>query len=603
LNVLGITWGKTSGCSIFVDNKIIFAASEERYTRRKSEQSYPINAIESGLNYCKIKPEELDYVLIASNKIPLTAIMIQYFTNFSVKDHLFANEKYWYQKLVEKRPLKLIELFKEKIDFTQYPFDMDFFKELDLQKIEHATTDDSEANILVSNFFKDTILHHLKIDITKIIHVEHDSCHAAYALYGSPIREDGTLIFTADAFGDDLSATISKFDQKNNVINRIKAYSHTDFQLARIYRLTTLLLKMSPNEHEYKVMGLAPYYNGHAIQEVEKVFENLQTLDGLEFKFNNEVSDIFNYLSDKLGHFRFDHIAAGLQSFTEKLLVKWFSNTINEYGSSSVVFSGGVSMNVKTNMRIGQIPGIKNFFVCGAGTDETLAMGACYQFGSEQKIKPKNLDSLYLGDEAIYKDESIHKSTGNSALFSKYKINDYQNTEQILEKILENKIVATCRGRLEMGQRSLGNRSILADPRDRYNIEKINRMIKSRDFWMPFAPIILEEYQDEIIINPKKFYSPFMTIAFETKEGKKKIPAAVHQYDGTARPQILKKEVNPELWDLIKKFYNKTGIPALLNTSFNLHGEPIVRTIEDAEHVFSNSGLEVLWLDRHIVEK
>ena len=248
-------------------------------------------------------------------------------------------------------------------------------------------------------------------------------------------------------------------------------------------------------------------------------FENLQTLDGLEFKFNNEVSNIFNYLSDKLGHFRFDHIAAGLQSFTEKLLVKWFSNTINEYGSSSVVFSGGVSMNVKTNMRIGQIPGIKNFFVCGAGTDETLAMGACYQFGSEQKIKPKSLDSLYLGDEAIYKDESIHKSTGNSALFSKYKINDYQNTEQILEKILENKIVATCRGRLEMGQRSLGNRSILADPRDRYNVEKINRMIKSRDFWMPFAPIILEEYQDEIIINPKDVYRNFSILIASKNKG------------------------------------------------------------------------------------
>ena len=223
MNVLGITWGKTSGCSIFVDNKIIFAASEERYTRRKSEQSYPINAIESGLNYCKIKPEELDYVLIASNKIPLTAIMVQYFTNFSVKDHLFANEKYWYQKLVEKRPLKLIELFKEKIDFTQYPFDMDFFKELDLQKIEHATTDDSEANILVSNFFKDTISHHLKIDITKIIHVEHDSCHAAYALYGSPIREDGTLIFTADAFG--VLPPISKLTNNQAMYHFISGYT------------------------------------------------------------------------------------------------------------------------------------------------------------------------------------------------------------------------------------------------------------------------------------------------------------------------------------------------------------------------------------------
>jgi carbamoyltransferase len=155
---------------------------------------------------------------------------------------------------------------------------------------------------------------------------------------------------------------------------------------------------------------------------------------------------------------------------------------------------------------------------------------------------------------------------------------------------------------MEMGQRALGNRSILADPRDSKNIQKINKMIKNRDFWMPFAPIVLYEYQEEVIVNPKKIESPYMTIAFETKN-REKIQAAIHQSDFTARPQILKKETNPILWDLIKCFYDETGVPALLNTSFNLHGEPIVRTISDAARVFDRTGLEVLWLDKHIIEK
>ena len=120
---------------------------------------------------------------------------------------------------------------------------------------------------------------------------------------------------------------------------------------------------------------------------------------------------------------------------------------------------------------------------------------------------------------------------------------------------------------------------------------------------MPFSPIVLDDYQEELIKNPKKLESPHMTIAFETKEGENKIPAAIHQADKTARPQLLMKEVNPELWELIKRFYDETGIPSLLNTSFNLHGEPIVNDINDALHVFENSKLDALWLNRHIIEK
>ena len=188
-------------------------------------------------------------------------------------------------------------------------------------------------------------------------------------------------------------------------------------------------------------------------------------------------------------------------------------------------------------------------------------------------------------------------------IFQKFQIEKFQDNSQILEPLLNGEIIATCIGKMEMGPRALGNRSILADPRDGKNIETINRMIKNRDFWMPFAPIILEEYQEQLIKNPKQLESPHMTIAFETIDGKEKIPAGVHRYDGSARAQILKKHENPVIWNLINDFYKKTGIPALLNTSFNLHGEPLVNDIHDALHVFENSGLKLLLLQDHIIKK
>jgi len=343
-------------------------------------------------------------------------------------------------------------------------------------------------------------------------------------------------------------------------------------------------------------MGLASYYNGPMMKKVEKVFENMLQINELEFSFNKDIPDIYDHLKNNLKNFRFDHIAAGLQSFTEKMLVKWISNACAAYNAKSLVFSGGISMNVKANLNISKIPNIEKFFVCGAGTDETLQIGACYHWAEMNGISVKPLDSLYLGTNAAYDEKSVLSLT-------QYDVKKYNSEEQILEKILENKIVAICRGNMEMGQRSLGNRSIVADPRISSNVEKINNSIKMRDFWMPFAPIILSEYQDLLIKNPKNIESPFMTIAFETKDGKNKIPAAVHQADGTARAQLLKKEENPVLWNLIFKFYEKTGIPALLNTSFNLHGEPIVRSVKDGLRVFEKSGLEVLWLDNHIIEK
>ena len=595
MNVLSIHWGKCSGCSIIIDNEIKFATSEERFSRIKSDESYPKRAIEEALKFCKINPDELDKVLIAANRVPFIPPLLRIYSKFSLKDHLKLMEEYWYPKLIKNEPVKMIDLFRDRIDTNRFPFDQPFVKDLDFEKIEQIQYNkDNDKNI--SNFFKKTISKHLEIEQEKIVHVEHDTCHGSYGFYGSPIRENNTLIITGDAWGDDTSGTIAIYDSKNNEIKRVKEYDHKDFQLARIYRYTTLLLRMIPNEHEYKVMGLAPYYNGKMIQEVEKVYDKMLKINGLDFEFNSEIKDIYQYLKENLNEFRFDHIAAGIQLFSEKILVEWFTNALKEYNSNSIVFSGGVSLNIKANLMISKIENLKKFFVCGGGGDETLPIGACYHYAEQQKIKPKPLESLYLGTNAEYTDNEIK-------IFDDYKVNKFENIEQVIDLVLENKILATCRGRAEMGPRSLGNRSILADPRETSNIQKINTAIKNRDFWMPFSPIVLSEYQSELIDNPKKLESPHMTIAFETVDGERKIPAAIHQADKTARPQLLKKEVNPQLWELIKGFYDKTGVPSLLNTSFNLHGEPIVNNIHDALHVFENSKLDVLWLDRHIIQK
>ena len=175
---------------------------------------------------------------------------------------------------------------------------------------------------------------------------------------------------------------------------------------------------------------------------------------------------------------------------------------------------------------------------------------------------------------------------------------------QVLNCLTKHQIIAVCRNRAEMGQRSLGNRSILADPRFSQNIQKINNAIKQRDFWMPFAPVILSEYQKKLIKNPKNIESPFMTFAFETTNfAHKNLIAAIHQADKTARAQILTKSHNKDLWELINLFYKKTGVPGLLNTSFNLHGFPIVNNIFDAKKVLEKSELSALWLNNHLIEK
>ena len=284
--------------------------------------------------------------------------------------------------------------------------------------------------------------------------------------------------------------------------------------------------------------------------------------------------------------------------------MEWVTNAIEETGVKTVVFSGGVSMNVKAMMEVSKIPSLEKLHVPGSGADESLGIGAAYHETRKtmgvNSISP--LTNMYLGSG--YDQSDIDKFIRDNELRNKYTVVENTNPGDVAKLISSGNIVAVFLGKMEFGARALGARSILADPRGIDTVKRINYKIKNRDFWMPFAPVVLRERANDYFLNEKELNSPFMTIGFETTDlGKRDLKAALHQADETGRPQMIERQNNPMYYDIVKSFENITGVGALLNTSFNLHGLPIVRTPKDALFVFEKSGLDMLLLEDTLLIK
>ena len=260
-------------------------------------------------------------------------------------------------------------------------------------------------------------------------------------------------------------------------------------------------------------------------------------------------------------------------------------------------------MNVKANKRISEIPEVQNLTICPSSGDESAPFGGAY-FGLKKLInhKTEDINNLYLGPD--FSKQDVEKAIKEN-LAKNLKIKKYNDIEKEIATLLaKGKIVGRFKGRMEWGARALGNRSILMDPSRLDLKHELNEQVKSRDFWMPFAATILDEREKEYIINPKNIKAYYMAIGFDTTiKGRRDLAAAIHPYDFTCRPQILKKDDNPDYYKLIKHFESLTGIGAVLNTSFNYHGEPIVCTPEDALHTFKVTGLQYLALGNYLISK
>ena len=259
-------------------------------------------------------------------------------------------------------------------------------------------------------------------------------------------------------------------------------------------------------------------------------------------------------------------------------------------------------MNVKANNLILNLPEVEQLFIFPSCGDESLAIGAAIAKSlelGEDDIAP--LGPLYFGQD--FSEEEIQEAIKEGS--REFKVERVEHIDEFVgEQIARGKVVARFSGRMEWGARALGNRSILADARNRDVVMKINEAIKNRDFWMPFAPSILDERADDYIINPKGFYAPYMIMAFPTKEkAKKDLIAALHPYDFTARPQVVKESWNPSYYRILKTFEEITGVGGILNTSFNLHGDSIVCMPQDAIYTFKNSALDALAIGNYYVSR
>ena len=383
--------------------------------------------------------------------------------------------------------------------------------------------------------------------------------------------------------------------------------------MGKVYSRVTKLLGMKPWEHEYKVMGLAPYANKKYFEKLKKnVFENLIYLDKKKLCFRKKsilsMNYCYDYLQKNLLGERFDNISGALQDFTEEIVVNLIKEAVKKTKISSVTLGGGVFMNVKVNSLISKIVGVKKLFIMPSSGDESLSMGAalhCYYEKTQDKnLSQSKLNNLYFGRQYTNKNEknAINKLIGKNKKYVIYEKNINVKAATLLNS---GKVIGRCVNRSEWGARALGNRSILSRPDNYLMVDKINDMVKKRDFWMPFAPSILENYFNFFVKDNKKSKPYFMTQAYQTIKNSKsnKIIAACHLRDKTIRPQLVNKKENYLYWDLINKFRILSKIPALLNTSFNLHGFPIVETPSDAIKVFTKSGIDALILNNYLILK
>lgn len=570
MRIIGIHDGHNAAACLLEDGQIRAAIQQERLTRIKNHDVFPAEAIRWLLEECGCALDEIDAFALNGLHQPV----------HRDRRRLIQDTRHG-GSLTPRRALKrwaratpILELWKNKRRRS---------------RLEEARA--------------------AGLDPARLVFVEHHRAHAEAAYWGSPFRGEPVLVLTADGAGDDLCATVSRATEQGH-LHRL-ATIHESHSPAMIYLTVTTLLGMVPNEHEYKLMGMAPYAPHDAAEEVCRLFESMfewdpaQPLAWRRRAGTPNTYYIYDYLRRRLDLRRFDIICGGLQMWVERLLGEWVRRAIRQTGLRKVALSGGIFMNVKANQVIASLPELEDLFIFPSCGDETNAMGAAYAAYADMRPTSAPLAAplgpIYWGPDTQEEEVRATLEGLSPEEFRWHRPADI--AAHAAEFLARGEVVARFAGRAEFGARALGNRSILANPANPGAIRVINDMIKSRDFWMPFACSMLEERAADYLDNPKNLFAPYMILTFDTTRRVDEIAAGTHPYDHTVRPQVVRRDWNPGYHDLLRAFEAKTGTGALLNTSFNLHGFPIVNAPAEAIDVMRRSGLKFLILGDYWIEK
>ncbi len=570
MKIIGIHDGHNSAACLVEDGVVRAALQEERLTRTKNENCFPHRAVRWVLESTGTGPADIDFVAMHSRHMPYPKTREEMMEEYASSQSL----RYAVRQAVKKTPANTI--FRNRRRRSR------------LDDIREAS-----------------------LPAEKTVFVDHHTCHAAAAYHGSPWKDEKVLVLTADGAGDDTCATV-RIGENGRLSDPIAVVDDSN-SLGSIYAKITFVMGMVPNEHEYKLMGMAPYAPASGRKACYDRLKNVLQFNGgsgLTWQRGPDVPHTYysyKYFLRLVERLRFDWVAAGLQQFTEDHLATWARNAVRETGVRKLALGGGVFMNVKANKRIYELSEVDGLFVFPSCGDEMNSIGAAFDVYAREKARRGEqtdippLGQVYWGPET--KDEDV-ESMADGLRAQGYSVEKHDDLEVVVADILaEGGVVARAVGSMEFGARALGNRSILADPTRQDVVRIINDMIKNRDFWMPFAPAMLAERSDEYVVNPKGMDSPYMIMTFDTTDKVTDFPAGVQPYDRSARPQFVHKEQNPRFHRLISRFAEKTGRAVVLNTSFNLHGFPIVCSAADAVEVLQKSGLENLAVGSYLIRK
>ena len=557
MNVLGISaLDNDANAALFVDGQLRYAMGEERLSRQKLHNGFPGRAVQEMLDRAGLKASDIDVVAYPFSPWPIEGWKIFNAFTRSLPFNLFAP--------VPVRS-KLIHLARHAI-WTR------------------------EAILAHRRFHRelDRELARLGLRHRKEI-IEHHEAHAAATFYTSGFPR--ALVVTVDWYGSGLAGSVSVADADQGIrrIHNIP-FPHS---MGMFYAAVTAALGFIANRHEGKVVGLAAYTEPGEL--LDRVLARFEQKPG-SFRFRAAFDNRFTRALAR--DYSREQVASAYQAVLERVVADFVAHHVRETGLDHVALAGGVFANVKLNQRIYEIPGVKSIFVHPGMGDGGTGMGAALAALMRRgRVRPFRLKNAFLAPPTPPSEvESLLQAEGVA----------YERMENPGERIAEllagNNVVARYAGAMEYGPRALGNRSILYPATDPTVNDWLNQRLKRSEF-MPFAPATLIEEAERCYLDHRgaEYTAEFMTITFDCTEFMKKMsPAAVH-VDGTARPQLVHPEHNPGFYKIIKAYHERTGIPSIINTSFNMHEEPIVKTPADALKAFRQGRLPYLVLDDFLV--
>ena len=566
MKILGISDSKLeSGLAYVKDGKLDFALNEERVTRVKIDGGFPTKSLK--IFYKKYENELNSIDMIVFGGIFTPTPMSRFFDWIIKFDKNMNNSKFDF-------------IYEYIIYLITYKF-----------RLLSSVRNSKKKSKLMIWLLKKTLRAKLdkRISNKPIFLVDHHECHIASAFFCSGF--DKALVASFDGFGDGSSAKI--FIGEKNRLKEIKRIAALK-SFGLYYSLITQALGFTPEKHEGKITGLAAYGNHKNVREEYPIKVKIRN-DKVKIE-NNSFGGYKELRRIKKSFLKYkkEDIAAWVQYNTEQSVCKIVKHYMKKNNQSNLCLAGGLLANVKINQKLHELDEVKEIYIYPAMSDSGISHGAILTMNKQIDI----LNNIYFGPE--YSSFEIEMELKKQNI----KYICYKNIEkEIAKKLSEGKIVARFNGRMEYGPRALGNRSILVQATDVSINDKLNKKLKRTEF-MPFAPTILDKKASKCLRNlaGAKLTSKFMNISFEvTDYMKQNCPASVH-IDGTARPQIIFKRDNKSYYKILEEYFRITGLPAILNTSFNVHEEPIVMTPKDALKGFKKANLDYLAIDNFMIK-